>query len=83
MSNKTKINSATNRQEAFKRSCQYIGMKLLAEQYQDFVEKAGQDNPGYQAFISDIVQAEAAAKRQRHVEYLVKKSKRCGCIQFT
>lgn len=75
MSNKTKINAATDRQEAFKRSCQYIGMKLLAEQYQDFVEKAGQNNPGYHAFISDIVQAEAAAKRQRHVEYLVKKSK--------
>ena len=50
-------------------------MKLLAEQYRGMVEKAGKENPGYYEFIHDIVRAEAAAKRQRHVDYLVKKSK--------
>jgi len=39
------------------------------------VEKAGKDNPGYYEFIRDIVRAEVAAKKQRHVDYLVKKSK--------
>jgi len=63
------------RQEQFTQRCHYIGMKLLAEQYHSVVEKAGEDTPGYFEFIHDIVQAEAADKRQRHVENLIKKSK--------
>jgi len=62
-------------QEQFTQVCHYIGMKLLAEQYHNVVEKAGEDTPGYFEFIHDIVQAEAANKRQRHVENLIKKSK--------
>ena len=62
-------------QEQFTQICHYIGMKLLAEQYHNVVEKAGEDTPGYFEFIHDIVQAEAANKRQRHVENLIKKSK--------
>jgi len=61
--------------EQFTQGCHYIGMKLLAEQYHNVVEKAGEDTPGYFEFIHDIVQAEAANKRQRHVENLIKKSK--------
>ena len=75
MSNNGKINPASKLQEEFTQSCHYIGMKLLAEQYRGVVEKAGKENPGYYEFIRDIVQAEAAAKRQRHIDYLVKKSK--------
>lgn len=62
-------------QEQFTQGCHYIGMKLLAEQYHSVVEKAGEDTPGYFEFIQDIVKAEAADKRQRHVENLIKKSK--------
>lgn len=75
MSSNTKTHPAEKQQDEFTQSCHYLGMKLLAEQYREVVEKAGKENPGYYEFIYDIVQAEAAAKRQRHVEYLVKKSK--------
>jgi DNA replication protein DnaC len=75
MSSNGKINPAGKLQEEFTQSCHYLGMKHLAEQYRGMVEKAGKENPGYYEFIRDIVQAEAAAKRQRHVDYLVKKSK--------
>ncbi len=75
MSSKTRPHPAGKRQEQFTQSCHYLGMKLLAEQYRSVIEKAGKEDPGYYEFINDIVRAEAAAKHQRHVEYLVKKSK--------
>jgi len=74
MNNNMKTDPA-KQQEQFTQGCHYIGMKLLAEQYHSVVEKAGEDTPGYFEFIHDIVQAEAANKRQRHVENLIKKSK--------
>jgi DNA replication protein DnaC len=64
-----------NQQDQFTQRCNYIGMKLLGEQYHSVVEKAGEDTPGYFEFIDDIVQAEAADKRRKHVENLIKKSK--------
>ena len=75
MSSKSRPHPAGKRQEQFTQSCHYLGMKLLAEQYRSVIEKAGKEDPGYYEFINDIVRAEAAAKHQRHVEYLVKKSK--------
>jgi len=39
------------------------------------VDKANEDNAGYYEFISEIVQAEAAAKWQRRIEYLIKNSR--------
>ena len=75
MGSKTKLDPAGKHQQEFTQSCQYLGMKHLAEQYQGMVEKAGKENPGYYEFIHDVVRAEAAAKRQRHVDYLIKKSK--------
>ena len=75
MSSKTRPHPAGKRQEQFTQSCHYLGMKLLAEQYRSVIEKAGKEDPGYYEFINDVVRAEAAAKHQRHVEYLVKKSK--------
>ena len=74
MNSNMKTNPA-KQQEQFTQGCHYIGMKLLAEQHHSVVEKAGEDTPGYFEFIHDIVQAEAANKRQKHVENLIKKSK--------
>lgn len=74
MSSKNKSNKQLQRQE-FTSRCQYLGLKLLAEQYQGMVDRAVKDNVGYYDFISDVVQAEAMAKRQRRIEYLVKSSR--------
>lgn len=55
--------------------CQYLGLKHLAEHYPEMIDKAGKQDPGYYEFIREIVQAEAAVKGQRRVEYLVRQSR--------
>ncbi len=61
--------------EQFTGNCLYLGMKLLAEEYPQMVDKAGKDAVGYYEFICDVVQAEASSKYQRRIEYLVKNSR--------
>ena len=60
--------------EQFTENCLYLGLKLLSEQYTQMVDQAGKNDVGYYQFISNIIQAEALAKQQRRVEYLVKNS---------
>jgi DNA replication protein DnaC len=74
MSNK-KTNQTQQQIEQFTGNCRYLGLKLLAEEYQQMVDKAGRDTVGYYEFICDIVQAEASSKYQRRIEYLVKNSR--------
>ena len=74
MSNKTK-NHTQQQKEQFTENCRYLGLKLLAENYQQMVNKANEHTVGYYEFISDIVQAETAAKNQRRVENLIKSSR--------
>lgn len=71
-------NRSTNKaleHEQFTENCFYLGLKLLSEQYTQMVDQAGKNDVGYYQFISDIIQAEALAKQQRRVEYLVKNSR--------
>ncbi len=68
-------NHTQHMQEQFIENCRYLGLKLLEEEYQQMVNKANEHNAGYYELIKDIVQAEAAAKRQRRIEYLIKNSK--------
>jgi DNA replication protein DnaC len=74
MSNKNK-NDTRQQQEQFTDHCRYLGLKLLAEEYQQMVDRANENSVGYYEFISDIMQAEAAAKRQRRIEYLINNSR--------
>jgi DNA replication protein DnaC len=62
-------------QEQFTDNCRYLGLKLLSDEYPQMVERANENTLGYYEFIRDIVQAEAAAKGQRHIENLVKSSR--------
>jgi len=70
-----KISKTNEQQEQFTGNCHYLGLKLLAEEYRQMVDRANENTVGYYEFISGIVQAEAAAKQQRHIEYLVKNSR--------
>ena len=70
-----KTNHTQQQIEQFSGNCRYLGLKLLAEEYQQMVDKAGRDTVGYYEFICDIVQAEASSKYQRRIEYLVKNSR--------
>ena len=74
MSSRNK-NHTRQQAEQFTESCQYLGLKLLAEEYQQMVDRANESSLGYYEFISDIVQAEAAAKHQRRIESLIKSSR--------
>lgn len=68
-------NHTQHSQEQFIENCRYLGLKLLEEEYQQMVDKANEHDAGYYELIRDIVQAEAAAKRQRRIEYLIKNSR--------
>jgi DNA replication protein DnaC len=70
-----KTNPTQERTEQFVDNCHYLGLKLLAKEYPQILDKAGKDTLGYYEFISGIVQAEAAARQQRRTEYLVKNSR--------
>jgi DNA replication protein DnaC len=70
-----KTNQTQQQIEQFTGNCRYLGLKLLAEEYQQMVDKAGRDTVGYYEFICDIVQSEASSKYQRRIEYLVKNSR--------
>ncbi|MFA5817528.1 MAG: ATP-binding protein [Bacteroidales bacterium] len=70
-----KTNHTQEQKDQFIDNCHYLGLKLLAEEYPQIVDKAGKDTLGYYEFIRGIVQAEAAARQQRRIEYLVKTSR--------
>jgi DNA replication protein DnaC len=74
MNNKKK-NDTLQQQEQFTGNCLYLGLKLLAQQYQQIIDRANKNAVGYYEFINDIVQAEASFKQQRHVEYLIRGSR--------
>jgi DNA replication protein DnaC len=74
MSNR-KISKTQAPQEQFEKNCRYLGLKLLAEEYQQVIDRANENTIGYYEFISDIVQAEAMAKQQRRIEYLINNSR--------
>jgi len=70
-----KISHSHQRQEQFTGNCHYLGLKLLAQEYRQIVDRANENTVGYYEFISGIVQAEAVDKQQRHIEYLVRGSR--------
>jgi len=74
MSSRNK-NETQQQQEQFIGNCRYLGLKLLAEEYQQMVDRANENTLGYYEFISDVMQTEAAAKQQRRIETLVKGSR--------
>ena len=73
--NNKKISKPKEQQEQFTGNCLYLGLKLLTEEYRQMVDRANENTLGYYEFISDIVQAEAAARGQRHIENLIKNSR--------
>ncbi|MFW5699892.1 MAG: IS21-like element helper ATPase IstB [Bacteroidota bacterium] len=74
MSSRNK-NHTRQQAEQFVENCRCLGLKLLAEEYQQKVDRANEGSLGYYEFISNIIQDEAAAKKQRRIENLVKNSR--------
>lgn len=69
-------NNIRQQAEQFTENCRYLGLKVLAEEYQQMVDQANDDAAmGYYEFIHNIVQAEAAAKKQRRTQYLINNSR--------
>ena len=65
------------RQQAgqFTQMCQYLGLKQLAGEYRQLLDQASKEDPGYYEFIRQIVLSEAAEKKKRRVEYLIRQSR--------
>lgn len=59
----------------FEENCRYLGLKKLLENHRQFIEKANTSNMGFREFISNIVQNEAAAKRERSIQYRTRESR--------
>jgi len=74
MSSRNK-NQTQRQQEQFTDNCRLLGLKLLAEEYPQMVDRANENTVGYYEFINDIVQTEAAAKQLRRVDTLIKNSR--------
>ncbi len=70
-----KTSNSQKQQDQFTDNCRYLGLKLLAEEYRQIIDRANETTVGYYEFISGIVQAEATDKQQRHIEYLVRGSR--------
>ena len=70
-----KMNGTTRQQEQFTGNCLYLGLKDLAWDYPKIIDRAGNDSPGYYEFLRDIIQREALAKNQRHIDYLIRCSR--------
>ena len=68
-----KINDTT--QQQFTSNCLYLGLKILAHDYQKMIDRADRSSVGYYEFINDIVLTEAAGRRQRHIDYLISSSR--------
>ena len=68
-------NTSQEQHLQFTQNCLYLGLKVLPEEYQQMVDRANENTLGYYDFISDVVQAETAAKQQRRIEYLIKTSR--------
>ena len=74
MSSKSKTQTQ-QQAEQFTELCQYLGLKQLAQEYRQLLDQAGKEDPGYYEFIRQIVLSEAAAKKKRRVEYLIRQSR--------
>jgi DNA replication protein DnaC len=70
-----KTSNSQQQKDQFTGNCRYLGLKLLAEDYLQIVDRANENTVGYYEFLSGIVQTEAVNKQQRHIEYLVKTSR--------
>jgi DNA replication protein DnaC len=74
MSSRNK-NHTRQQAELFTENCHYLGLKILAEEYQLMIDRANEGSLGYYEFISNVVHAETAAKKQRRIESLIKNSR--------
>ena len=61
--------------DQFEENCRYVGLKKLLESHKQFIEKANASNMGFTEFIHNIVQTEAAAKRERSIQYRIRESR--------
>jgi DNA replication protein DnaC len=69
------MSSIKNKHQRFVNDCQYLGLKMLASNYREFIDNAGSEPKGYFDFLSEIVHLEAGGKNKRRIDYLVKNSR--------
>lgn len=69
------MRTVKKKHETFESDCRQLGLKSLAQQYREIIQRAGTNKPGYFDFLYDIVHCEALKKRERRIDYRIKKSR--------
>lgn len=64
-----------NNKQTFVENCNYLGLKNIATQYADAIEKANESNMGFYQFLYHVLENEVQEKKQRGIKYRVKESK--------
>lgn len=59
----------------FIENCRSLGLKHLEKEYDRLIRQAGETDAGYEAFIRQVIAAEAAAKRERSISHRIRESK--------
>lgn len=58
----------------FKANCKYLGLNKLEADYQLFIDKANKEGLGHYDFLVQVIESEAAAKRERSIHYRIRES---------
>ena len=54
---------------------EYLGLKKLAQQYQQYIQQAHEKQLGFQEFLQVILQEESIRKRECNIRYRIEKSR--------
>jgi DNA replication protein DnaC len=60
---------------SFVENCQLLGLKKIACDYHELIQKAGQQNIGFYEFLEQMIEIEANNKMERRIAYRIKQSK--------
>lgn len=61
--------------DRFVENCTLLGLKSLAKEYRELVQKATDENMGFYEFLEMVIQIEADARKQRSIVYRIRKSR--------
>lgn len=59
----------------FIENCKFLGLKKIADQYRQMVQKAEQKNIGFYEFLAEVIRTETNAKKERSIDYRIRQSK--------
>jgi DNA replication protein DnaC len=59
----------------FVENCMLLGLKTVVKDYRELVQKANDEHIGYYDFLTNVIEIEANARKERSIAYRIRKSK--------